>query len=164
MLCRVDIVDDLYRGAVQVAQSYGVGTFEANTVMLGWLREQERAKGYAQMLRELPLLGKSMVLVRHRPERGLGTRSVIHIWWGGLARNGGLMLLLAVLLRSHPDWRHAAVNVLTVVDDEAARAEAESGLRRLLEGVLRTPLASSGGYADSSVPGVHGIERVPSRV
>ena len=130
---RVDVVPDVYPGIVQVAQSYGVGSFEANTVMLGWPSQLRNTHGYARMLRDLLELDRSLLLVHSDPVRGLGTRHTIHIWWGGLPGNGGLMLLLAHLLLADPAWRDAKVTLITVVDDESQRARASETKERIIE-------------------------------
>jgi amino acid transporter/uncharacterized protein YlxP (DUF503 family) len=130
---RVDVVDDVYRGVVTVAQSYGVGSFEANTVMLGWLRKSESREAYVAMLRDLVRLDRSLLIVRYNHEKKFGKRQQIYIWWGGLQGNGGLMLLLAFLLTAHDQWRQAEVSVLTIVNDDKARAEAEGAIGRVLD-------------------------------
>ena len=117
---RVDIAEDVYPGISHVAQSYGVGPFEANSVMLGWPTKNENRTGYVHLLRDLSQLDKSIFLVHWDPERKLGKRRQIHIWWGGLQGNGGLMLLLAHLLQADRSWRGAEVTLLTVVEDEEA--------------------------------------------
>ena len=129
---RVDIVPDIYKGAVNVAQSYGVGNFEANSVMVGWPEKKERVPPYVDMLRDLVTLDRSLLVVKHSPERQFGDGRNIHIWWGGLAGNGGLMLLLAFLITAHYRWRNARITVLTVVSDDAHRAEAQKNLEKLL--------------------------------
>ncbi|MFW6052154.1 MAG: Na-K-Cl cotransporter [Myxococcota bacterium] len=130
---RVDIVDDIYRGTVQIAQTYGVGMFEANSVMLGWPNKPERAEAYVQMLRDLVALDRSLLLVRHDGRNRMDGGREIQVWWGGLHGNGGLMLLLCFLLTAHHRWRNAAVKVCTVVESEREQEE----VRRRLEEVLR---------------------------
>jgi amino acid transporter len=130
---RVDVVPEVYPGIVQVAQSYGVGSFEANTVMLGWPSQLRNTRSYARMLRELLHLDRSLLLIHSDPVRGLGERRAIHIWWGGLPGNGGLMLLLAHLLLADPAWRDAKVTLITVVDDESQRARASELKERIIE-------------------------------
>ncbi|NOY94527.1 MAG: amino acid permease [Deltaproteobacteria bacterium] len=129
---RVDVVDDVFTGTVQVAQSYGVGSFEANTVMLGWSKKPERAEAYAQMCRDLIDLDRSLLLVSHNEEKGFGDGKLIHIWWGGLEGNGGLMLLIAFLLTAHHRWRKARIEVLTVVESDADKEDTERRLAKLL--------------------------------
>lgn len=130
---KVDVVDDVYRGAVQVAQSYGIGSFEANTVLLGWPKKIERAEAYTQMLSDLTQLDRSLLLVKHDQRRGFGERAQIHIWWGGLQGNGGLMLLMAQLIKSHNAWRGARIITLTVVDDDAGHDQAAARLAEVFE-------------------------------
>ncbi|MEO0321546.1 MAG: Na-K-Cl cotransporter [Myxococcota bacterium] len=131
---RVDVVDDVYRGTVQVAQSYGVGSFEANCVMAGWPRKRERGEAYVRMCRDLLSLDRSLLLVRKGDgSKKRARRPVVHVWWGGLQGNGGLMLLIAFLLTNHHRWRRASVKVITVVDAVEDRARAEANLKELLE-------------------------------
>ena len=132
LFCRVDVVDDVHRGIVQVAQSYGAGNFEANTVMFGWTDKPERQESLLGALRDLLLLDKSVLIVRHDLDRGLGVGKRIDIWWGGLERNGALMLLLAYLLNSHDRWRDAEVRILTVVPSEKRQALAEKELAGIM--------------------------------
>jgi amino acid transporter len=129
---RVDIAEDIYQGAVSAAQSYGVGSLTANSVMLGWPSKSERSEAYAKMLHDLAGLDRSLLLVRHHKERGFGRRKRIHVWWGGMQANGGLMLLLAYLITAHRSWRDAQVKVITVVQDEAQREPTERGLCAIL--------------------------------
>ncbi len=129
---KVDIVDDVYRGTVQIAQSYGVGNLQANTVMAGWPKKLERGEAYVTMCRDLFSLGCSLLVVKYDEKKQFGDRRSIHVWWGGLEGNGGLMLLIAFLLTANYEWRNARVTVLTVVDDEEHRETARTNLAKLL--------------------------------
>lgn len=133
---RAEVVPEVFPGAVSVVQSYGVGPFQANTALLGWPREAkgpEHADGYLAMLRDLAQLEKSLFLINWQPSRGLGQRRSIHVWWGGLQGNGGLMLLLAHLLLGDRRWQGADVTVVTVVETETQRAEASRSMSGILE-------------------------------
>ena len=129
---RVDVVSEVHTGVVAIAQSYGVGRFEANTVVLGWSNRPERSTEYVGMLHDLATLDRSLVVVRYVPEVGWGARREIHVWWGGLQGNGGLMLLLASLLSTDAAWRGSDVKVLTVVEDSDMQSRAETQIARLL--------------------------------
>ncbi len=139
LFCRVDVVDDIHRGLVHVAQSYGVGNFGANTVMFGWTDKPERQEALLAALRDLLLLDFSVLIVHYDRDRGLGVGKRIDIWWGGLERNGALMLLLAYLLHSHDRWRDAEVRILTVVPSQARKEKAE---RELADIMAQTRLAA----------------------
>jgi solute carrier family 12 sodium/potassium/chloride transporter 2 len=130
---RVDIVPDVYRGIVTTAQSYGIGSLAANTVMLGWPKKSERADRYFATLRELVQLENTLMIVNYDEERRYGERKEIHIWWRGLQANGGIMLLLAYLITADLRWRGAKVKVLTVVQSEDDKLVAQAGLARVFE-------------------------------
>jgi nucleotide-binding universal stress UspA family protein len=71
-------------------------------------------------------------VVKFDAERRFGNGRVIHVWWGGLAGNGGLMLLTAFLITAHYRWRNARVKVLTVVSTDEEKAAANESLKQLL--------------------------------
>lgn len=136
---RVDIVEDVYRGIVTTAQAYGVGNLECNTVLMGFPTKAERQVGFLRMVGDLIALDRSVLLVNHklpaaerRSFRLRARRPEIHIWWGGLEGNGGLMLLLAFLLTSDQALRNARVQVLTVVDGDEQQLEAEAAIAQIL--------------------------------
>ncbi len=130
---RVDITRNIYEGMVDAAQSYGVGSFEANSVMMGWLNTEDRAGDYFATLRRLVALDRSLLLVRLRAGMVFGHYRRIQIWWGGLEGNGGLMLLLAFLITSDLRWRRADVEVITVVSNARDKAEAERGIAEVID-------------------------------
>ncbi|MFZ0427804.1 MAG: Na-K-Cl cotransporter [Acidobacteriota bacterium] len=132
VFCRVDIVDDVYRGAVSSVMSQGLGVLEPNTVILGWLTKKARAEAYVRMLDDLLRLDRSLLVVHFDPERGYGMGRRIDIWWRGLRSNGALMLMLAFLLNSHDRFRHASIRVITAVEDENQQRAAESRLGEIL--------------------------------
>ena len=129
---RVDVVEELYKGIVSVTQSYGIGSLEANAVMLGWPNQEEHYDKYIQMLRDLSDLDRSLFLVAYDDERRVGKRARIDIWWGGFQGNGGLMLLLAYLLTASDKWRGAKVSVITVVETEEQRISTRASLHAVL--------------------------------
>jgi amino acid transporter len=134
VFCRVEIARDIHRGAVTVAQSYGIGTFEANAVVLGWSTRNKRPDSYLQMVRDLAELGRSVLMVRWDAERRFGERERIDLWWGGMRGNGPMMMVLAFLLQSSEEFRDARVRILTVVDEEGEVESTRRGLARLCDG------------------------------
>ena len=130
---RVEITKDVYAGIVSTAQTYGIGGFQTNTVMLGWLSKPDRRAAYARTLRELVALDCSLLLVRRKPVRGLGRRARIDVWWGGIKGNGGLMLLVTYLLRNAPTWEGATARVITIVPDAEGADAVRTGLQDLLD-------------------------------
>ncbi len=131
---RAEVVGDIYQGAVTAAQTYGIGNFQANAVMLGWPKTNEQISGYLQMLRDLHMLERTILLVRDRPGSATAVRGAnIHVWWTGATANGSLMLLLAHLVTQHTRWRGSRITVLTAVEHADEVVEASGRIRTLLE-------------------------------
>jgi solute carrier family 12 (sodium/potassium/chloride transporter), member 2 len=129
---KVEVVRDKYRGAVAIAQAYGLGTLEANTILLGWPTRIDNASAYLRMLRHMAMLDRSLLIVAYNSERAWGKRRRIDIWWGGLEGNGGLMLLTAHLIAAHLLWINADITIRTIVDSEARKLRAQARIKEVL--------------------------------
>jgi len=132
MLARVSVTPDVYDGIRHAAQSYGLSGMTPNTLLMGWGEDSDRPGEFTELVRDLLALDHNLLFLEHDPERGFGSHRRIDIWWGGLERNGALMLLLAYLLRSSHRWAQARVQVNVVVEDGPRRAEASANLAAVL--------------------------------
>jgi amino acid transporter len=130
----VDVVPDVLSGLSSVAQANGMAGLDSNTILLGWPREPQWLLEFFQVVRRLERIRKSVLIARIQP--GLipreGERRQIHIWWGGLQRNGDLMLLLAHLLTRNPEWRNAEIRILSVASNEHMKTSTEAYLQDLI--------------------------------
>ncbi len=130
----VAVVRDVISGITDVAQANGFGGLDSNTILLGWPRDRARTVEFLHVVNRLERLNKSVVIGRIQP--GLIPREkvdrVIHIWWGGLQHDGDLMLLLAHLLTRNPEWRNAAIRILSVASNELMQKKIERYLERLI--------------------------------
>lgn len=129
---KVDISEDVYRGIVTAAQSYGVGAFEANAVMVGWTTKPDRADDYVQMLHDIVQLDRALLVVRYHPQKKLGEGRNLHVWLGGDESTRALLLLFAHLLTAHYRWRNMEITVFDSAGHDEAKAEAEVRLKKLL--------------------------------
>ncbi len=130
-----DVVRGFVDGIVAVAQANGVAGIESNTVLIGWPKETDRLAELLQVMQRLEKLNRSFVIGRFRPGFTLPRESsdrVIRVWWGGLQRNGDLMLLLAYLLTRNSSWRGARVEVLSIATTEMMKVQTEQNLRKLI--------------------------------
>ncbi len=132
---KVNVVHDIVEGITDVAQADGMAALESNTVLLGWPKTRTRFADFLRVMRRLSHLKKSLIIGRIR-SRTFETRAshdrVIHIWWGGLQRNGDLMLLLSYLLTGNPDWQQASIRVLSIASNELIKQQTENFLAQLL--------------------------------
>ncbi|MCB1152565.1 MAG: Na-K-Cl cotransporter [Deltaproteobacteria bacterium] len=131
----VDVVPEIVDGIVSVSQANGMASIESNTVMVGWPEDADRMVEFFQVMRRLAHLNKSFILGRIRPRyllRREGIPRTVHIWWGGLQRNGDLMLLLAYLMTRNHEWRDAHVQIMSIAMDETMKAHTEWDLAQLI--------------------------------
>lgn len=141
---RADVASDVYHGIVQTAQSYGVGNFEANTVMLGWTKTPDHLHRFVPCLRDLVLLDKALLLVNHKAEEAPEPKKngskkkknqeprELHVWWDGNPGTGALMLLIAFLLTAHHRYRDLSLTLLSLAESDADRDESQRQLDQLL--------------------------------
>ncbi len=131
-LVRVITATNPFVGAQQLIDAYGIGPLVPNTILLGDSQSFQRRDSYCQMIAELNKRERSIIVFRsNQPE--FQRRQRIDLWWGGLNANGGLMLILAYLLRTSIDWWGAEIHLKLVVPDETAAQAARLNLATLVE-------------------------------
>ncbi len=130
----VDVVPTVEEGIVGVAQANGIAGIESNTVVLGWPDRTERLVTMLRTIRRLRRLHQSLVIGRVKPvgPSRQGRPRTVHVWWGGLQRNGDLMLLFAYLLTRNPEWRDARIHVLSIASTPLMKEKTEAFLARLM--------------------------------
>jgi amino acid transporter len=130
----VNIVQNVERGILAVAQSNGIAGLQSNTVLVGWPDERERLVNFLRVVRPLERLNKSLIIGKTNPLESFreGLVQDIHVWWGGLKRNGDLLLLLAYLLTRNPDWRNARIRILSIASNQLMKGQTERFLARLI--------------------------------
>ncbi|MEA2024889.1 MAG: Na-K-Cl cotransporter [Actinomycetota bacterium] len=114
----VEIVPDLGRGIVSVAQANGIAGIASNTVLFGWREGRDEMATVLNAIEELSLLHKSSVICRPVSKRLAPTGRTIDVWWGGLQQNGDLLVLFAHLLSLDPGWRDATINIKSIATTE----------------------------------------------
>ncbi|ASC69175.1 putative transporter protein [Halomicronema hongdechloris C2206] len=135
-LVRLLTAADPFEGAERLVEVYGLGPLAPNTLLLGNSEQPQRLPGYCRLIRRLYQAQRNVLIFREDPERGFGRRRRIDVWWGGLHRNGGLMLLLAYLLQASIDWSQAQIYLKLVVPNAEAVPATRDNLDRL-SGSLR---------------------------
>ncbi|MEM9771117.1 MAG: amino acid permease [Cyanobacteria bacterium P01_D01_bin.73] len=141
-LVRVVTAADPFNGAHQLVEAYGLGKLVPNTVLLGDSENETRRSQYCELIHKIHEGERSLIILRDNgSDRPFGKRRRIDIWWGGLQNNGGLMVLLAYLLRTDLEWKRARIILKLMVPNEAAAEAAQANLDQLV-GQLRMDLES----------------------
>ncbi|MFH2007007.1 MAG: Na-K-Cl cotransporter [bacterium] len=130
---RVHVCEELFPEALSAVQAHGLPGFSPNTVVVGWSHDADTAEAYTRLLRGLVALDKCLLLVSHKEQLGYGRRRTIELWWGGLQHNGGLMMLLAALIKESEDWQDARVMVRMIAREDEKAELLQGNLERIIE-------------------------------
>ena len=131
-LVRVVNAPNPFDGMLQLVEAYGLGPLVPNIILLGDSEQATRRDRYCNTIAQLHEAKRSVMILRENEQRGFGQFRHIDVWWGGMQDNGGLMLLLAHMLRSTIEWRNAQIYIKLVVSSEAGAKDAEINLNAML--------------------------------
>lgn len=134
---RVIEADDTFKGAEEFVKSYGLASLEPNIIILGDSEDVLFRKKYCEMIANFYNLNRNLVIVRDNKEKGFGKRENIDIWWGGLKGNGGLLMILAYLLKSSRGWYNAKLTLKIMVENQNAAEDTRQNLSTVIK-KLRT--------------------------
>jgi hypothetical protein len=128
-----------FAGMETLVEAYGIGPLVPNTVLLGDTEEISSQERFCGLIATCHAAKRNVLILRTQPEtfppllQQFLKRRRIDVWWGGLQANGGLMLILAYLLRTSWRWRDAEVCLNLVVSDENAKESAQQNLHQLVK-------------------------------
>lgn len=129
----VDVVRDFESGVIDAAQANGIAGLQSNTVLVGWPQKPGRLEAWLRIMRGLSKVGKSTLIAKldwaHEP----GQEKRIDLWWGGLEKNGDMMLMLAYLLSLNLEWSDAPIVIHSIARSEDERKLQTDGLQSLLQ-------------------------------
>ena len=124
--------EDPFSGGIRLVNTYGLGALVPNTIMVGDTRELAHHPPYCDMIRYFHRAQRNVIIARDDEEVGFGSRQRIDVWWGGLNKNGGLMMILAYMLQNSAAWKEATVTIKMMVPTEAAA----EGIRTNLDNMI----------------------------
>ncbi|PIE01922.1 MAG: Na-K-Cl cotransporter [Acidobacteria bacterium] len=130
----IDMVHSIESGMIAVSQANGIGNFASNMVMIGWTDSQERLAIFLRVGRALEKIKKSLLIgnIKYLNETKYDKDKEIHLWWGGLQRNGDLILLLAYLLTCNSEWHNARIRIMSIASSALMQKKTEKFLNQLI--------------------------------
>lgn len=126
---------NIYEGAMQLVNYYGIGHLVPNIVLLGDSTMEAHYPDYCRMVSGFFEEKRNILILKENEKRGFGKKKLIDVWWRGLKKNGALMIIIAHLLRRGMEWRNATIRLNMVLDSENAAAEAQKNISELLKKV-----------------------------
>lgn len=132
-LVKVIAAKNPFFGVTNLAESYGLGALQPNTVIIGESETPGSENDYAYMVKRFYELNKNVMIV-HKGKKGetFGQKKRIDVWWGGLKGNGSLMIILAHLINTSIEWRQASIHIKMVIKHEAAKEAAAQNIEHII--------------------------------
>ncbi len=131
-LVRVTSAPDPYEGMARLVESYGLGELVPNTIVMGDTENEASIDAYSKIISSFHNLNRNVVIVHDNKVKLFGNRQIIDVWWGGLQGNGGLLMILAHLLKSSQSWRHAKLRIKMVVKERQGAENARKNLESII--------------------------------
>lgn len=116
-----------------LVQCHGISGLRPNTVLVGLSEDPENFAIYADMLRLVKNMRRSLIVVKceRKQEKTEIPDGAINIWWQN-EQNGILMMLLSYLLHRNPGWSKHRVRVIRSVPLKADVENIEREMRAML--------------------------------
>lgn len=130
-LVKVQPAADPLEGARDLIRHYGFGELVPNTILLGETEKLRNVSGYIELVQLVHRTRRNLVIVREKEQTAAPAAPApgrIDLWWSHTSHNAGLMLALAYLLKTSPEWRGSRLVIKTIVDEAEDRQEAARGL------------------------------------
>ncbi|MEM8545351.1 MAG: Na-K-Cl cotransporter, partial [Cyanobacteria bacterium P01_H01_bin.119] len=143
-MVRLVTAPEIYTGAEILVEAYGIGHLVPNTVLLGDTENPASRDRYCALIAKCHQAKRNVIILRNPSEHLNPLSSLsplriakrrIDVWWGGLQDNGGLMLILAYLLRTSFQWMGSEVRLKLVVPNQTAADAAKENLENLVKGL-----------------------------
>ncbi len=129
----VVISEEVSQGVEALVQCCGIGGIRPNVVLMGWPVQPDRYAAFEKLLFTVNQLKRSIVSIRCNEDVGdpwEAETGPIDVWWRG-EKNGGLMLLLAHLLRQNLAWKNREIRLMRVIPSEGGRQKVREHLTEL---------------------------------
>lgn len=131
-LVRVTKAQDPFIGSKQLVNSYGLGGVVPNTILLGDTQDNSHHDSYCDMVNHFYQMKRNVVILQNDFRLAYEGTKKIDLWWGGLKGNGGLMMVMAHLIKTSPHWQNIEICIKMVVASEDAAIDARENLKDII--------------------------------
>ncbi|KAL5261668.1 hypothetical protein ACHWQZ_G007386 [Mnemiopsis leidyi] len=132
---QVTCEESIPKGTTTLLQTAGLGGLKPNTILMGWPENWKNKNSYenfSRVVRCATVLHQSVLVARgtfpQRKQKLVG--GTIDLWW--VVHDGGMMLLIAHLIKQHKTWRKCRLRIFTVAQLEDDSVKMRNDLKRIL--------------------------------
>jgi len=156
---QVVMSEDISSALDSLLQTAGLGGFGPNTVMTAWPTSWKEnitgAERMIQILKSAHSFNMALMLAKGHEDwpATVSHTTPIDLWW--VVHDGGLLLLLSIILRKHKKWHHCPLRVFIVCGSKDDPKQLEGVIKDFLYNMRITParlkvvqLSDGGGHTD----------------
>jgi hypothetical protein len=127
-------VDNIYKGIVNIASTFGFSGVEPNTIMMGWPKGLESSKEYSKMTETLLYLDYNLLYLDFDRKAKFGNYQSVDLWWRETdSKNAEMMLNIARFIIASPKWNNTSIRVLFVNNNNIDRRIIRRKISNLVE-------------------------------
>jgi hypothetical protein len=119
-------------GVSSLIQTCGVGPLLPNMVMVGWSEDAIKHSLFRRTIQRILELERSLLLFVEAEKEDQDLKPTIDVWWRARV-NGTLMLTLAHLLQTNPEWKGCSIRLLLIVRTAEGVEDARTNLEAELK-------------------------------
>ncbi|RMH58603.1 MAG: hypothetical protein D6679_04205 [Candidatus Hydrogenedentota bacterium] len=129
----LSVTQDVMQGTVDLINNYGIGTLVPDTILLGETENPESFIAFSRIIRKAHRNQRNVIIMRESLETvPTGSAGRIDVWWGRKKNNAGLMLALAWLLSTSPEWEGATLELKTIIRGAEDPTDARESLEEMV--------------------------------
>ncbi|XP_063683776.1 solute carrier family 12 member 6-like isoform X3 [Bolinopsis microptera] len=132
---QVTCEESIPKGTTTLLQTAGLGGLKPNTILMGWpenWKTKNSFENFSRVVRCATVLRQSVLVARgsfpQRKQKLAG--GTIDVWW--VVHDGGMMLLIAHLIKQHKTWRKCRLRIFTVAQLEDDSVKMRNDLKNIL--------------------------------
>ncbi|PHQ55189.1 MAG: Na-K-Cl cotransporter [Lutibacter sp.] len=127
-------VDNIYKGIINIATTYGFSGVEPNSIMMGWPKGLENSSEYAKMTETLLHLDYNLLYLDFDKIAKFGNYQTVDLWWRETdSKNAEMMLNIARFIIASPRWNNTSIRVLFVNNNNVSIDIIQSKISELVE-------------------------------
>lgn len=134
-LVEVKNATNFLEGAEDLIKNYGIGTITPNIILLGETEKYENFTAFSELIKLVHKAERNMLIVREADIKKTVEQKTkeIYLWWRGKQNNAGLMLTLAHMLQTGPEWEDAKIILKTIVENKEDQKATFIHLKEFIE-------------------------------
>lgn len=123
---------NIYDGMDEISRVYGFEGVEPNTILMGWSKQEKNKEKFLTLIKNLAASNFNTTYFVHNPQKGLGNKRTIDVWWSGWGSNLTFTIFLLRHFTSSGDWKDAKIRLLVINNSQLSSENLHNTLQNIL--------------------------------